>query len=135
MPSASRSQWLLAVALAAVVGTGCPSPKTPDASGDVTVTLAFDPQPPRVGPAEAVVTLAGKDGRPVTGAVVKLEGNMNHAGMEPVFADAKEAGPGRYTASMKFTMGGDWFVLIDATLPDGRKVSRKVDVPGVKRGG
>jgi hypothetical protein len=122
------------VALAAVVGAGCPSTKTPDESGDVTASLAFTPAPPRVGPAEAVVELRDRQNQPVTGAAVKLEGNMNHAGMEPVFADAKETAPGRYTAGLTFTMGGDWFVLIDATLPDGRKVSRKVDVPGVKRG-
>jgi hypothetical protein len=57
---------------------------------------------------------------------------MNHAGMRPVFADAKEVEPGKYEATLELTMGGDWFVLITGTLPDGRKLHRKVDVPGVK---
>jgi hypothetical protein len=57
---------------------------------------------------------------------------MNHAGMEPVFVDAKETEPGKYRADLKFTMGGDWFVLVSAALADGRKVNRKIDVPGVK---
>jgi hypothetical protein len=29
-------------------------------------------------------------------------------------------------------MAGDWFILVKATLPDGRKLERQVDVPGVK---
>ena len=65
---------------------------------------------------------------------MKLEGNMNHAGMTPVFADARETEPGKYEAALEFTMGGDWFVLVNVTLADGRKLSRKVDVRGVKRG-
>ena len=28
-------------------------------------------------------------------------------------------------------MGGDWFILVRAELPDGRSMERKVDVPGV----
>ena len=87
-----------------------------------------------MGQATAVVTLKDKDGAPIRGAAVKLEGNMNHAGMTPVFGDARETKPGKYQAPLDFTMGGDWFVLVNVTLADGRKVSRKVDVPGVKRG-
>ncbi len=29
-------------------------------------------------------------------------------------------------------MGGDWFVLIDVSLADGRTLKKKVDLPGVK---
>jgi hypothetical protein len=29
-------------------------------------------------------------------------------------------------------MAGDWFILVRATLPDGRKLERQVDVPGVQ---
>jgi hypothetical protein len=71
------------------------------------------------------------NGLPISGAQVELEGNMNHAGMVPVFAEASEVAPGRYRAGMEFTMGGDWFILVRADLPDGRSMERKVDVPGV----
>lgn len=134
MRRVTRSSWLRLSALVVPLVAGCPGPRNTEDAGDTAVELLIEPHPPRVGPATAVVVLRDRQYQPVTGAAVKLEGNMNHAGMEPVFAEAKESEPGRYTAAMKFTMGGDWFVLIDASLPDGRKLRRKVDVPGVKRG-
>ncbi|HEY2910540.1 MAG TPA: FixH family protein [Gemmataceae bacterium] len=124
-------RWL-AAGLLALAAAGCSGPGS-DAAPDIKVELAFQPSPPKVGAAEATVTLADAGGQPVRGAAVKLEGNMNHAGMAPAFADAKETEPGHYKAEMNFTMGGDWFVLVNATLADGRKITRKVDVRGVKR--
>lgn len=111
---------------------GCSRPGG-DAAADIHAALAFQPNPPKVGSAEATVTLADASGQPIRGAAVKLEGNMNHAGMEPSFADCRESEPGQYRGELRFTMGGDWFVLVNATLADGRKVSRKIDVRGVKR--
>lgn len=111
---------------------GCQRTGVADGAKDVTVDVRFRPDPPAVGPATATVELTGKDGKPIPNATVKLEGNMNHAGMKPVFADAKETKPGHYEGPLELTMGGDWFVLVNATLPDGRTLSRKVDVPGVR---
>jgi len=70
--------------------------------------------------------------KPLSGARVRLEGNMTHAGMTPVFAEAQEAEPGRYRATLEFTMGGDWVVIVHAVLPDGRQVERQFDVKGVR---
>jgi len=56
---------------------------------------------------------------------MKLEGNMSHAGMTPVFVDAAEVEPGRYRANMELSMAGDWIVLVHLTLPDGAKVERQ----------
>jgi len=123
-------RWLAAGLLAVLAG--CSGPGS-DAAPDVKVDLSFQPNPPKVGAAEVLVTLADAGGQPLRGAAVKLEGNMNHAGMAPSFADAKEAEPGHYKGELNFTMGGDWFVLVNATLADGRKITRKVDVRGVKR--
>jgi hypothetical protein len=69
--------------------------------------------------------------RPIVGARVELEGNMSHAGMVPVFAQATEIEPGLYQADLEFTMGGDWFILVRADLPDGRSMERQMDVPAV----
>ena len=98
---------------------------------DVAVELAVEPQPPQVGPAAILVTLTGADSQPLAGASVELEGNMTHAGMVPVFAPAVEIEPGRYRGELEFTMTGDWFILVRATLADGRSLEEKVDVPGV----
>jgi hypothetical protein len=97
----------------------------------VAVNLAVEPEPPRIGPAMVTVTLDDASGQPIHGAQVQLEGNMNHAGMVPVLAQTVEVAPGRYRAELEFTMGGDWFILVHADLPDGRSMERKIDVPGV----
>jgi hypothetical protein len=98
---------------------------------DVTLDLALTPNPPYAGPAMVVVELTDVAGEAITGAKITLEGNMNHAGMVPVLAKMVEEAPGRYEATLEFTMGGDWFILVQAALSDGRSLEYKVDVPGV----
>jgi hypothetical protein len=99
----------------------------------VLVEHEISPRPPRVGP--AVFNLRMTDAassKPLSGARVRLEGNMTHAGMAPVFAEASEVEPGRYRAALEFTMAGDWVVTVHAALPDGRKIDRQFDVKGVR---
>lgn len=74
------------------------------------------------------VTRAAK---PVTGARVRFEGNMSHAGMIPVFADAREIEPGRYRATMELTMAGDWVLSVDMTSPEGTRFYQQFDIKGV----
>jgi len=109
---------------------GCGS--RPAAVSDVRVDVRVQPHPPRVGPAEVTVLLTGRDQQPVAGATVRLEGTMSHAGMQPVFADAREVEAGRYQASLELTMGGDWFIIVSGTLPDGRKLEHQAPLPGVR---
>ncbi|MET0622316.1 MAG: FixH family protein [Pyrinomonadaceae bacterium] len=102
--------------------------------GDITVEHEIEPRPPRVGPARVTLRVADASGRPLGGARVRLEANMSHAGMRPVFADASELEPGRYQTELEFTMAGDWVVLVRLDLPDGRKIERQFDVKGVQSG-
>jgi len=92
------------------------------------------PQPPRVGPATITVSIADAAGEPILGARVKLEGNMTHPGMRPVFGEAGEVGAGSYRASLEFTMAGDWIIIVRVDLRDGRKLEREFEVKGVKAG-
>jgi hypothetical protein len=89
------------------------------------------PQPPKVGPATITLSLDDAAGKPIAGARVNLEGNMSHPGMNPVFAEAREISAGRYRASIEFTMGGDWVMLVRINLPDGQKLEREFEVKGV----
>jgi hypothetical protein len=101
---------------------------------DFLVQHDVTPSPPGVG-RPATVSLKVVDflaSKPVSGARIRLEGNMTHPGMTPVFAEAKEAEPGRYRATIEFTMAGDWVVLVHAALPDGRQIERQFDVKGVR---
>ena len=117
------------VVLALALTSGCH--RTPD-EANVGVDLRVEPSPPKVGKAQLTLDVSDADGKPVEGATLRLEGNMAHAGMKPVFADAKEEKAGRYRAETEFTMAGDWFVLVTGKLADGRLVNKKIDVKGVK---
>jgi len=57
---------------------------------------------------------------------------MSHAGMSPLFAEAKEANPGRYVAYLEFPMAGDWVILLHVMLPGGKRLERQIDVRGVR---
>jgi hypothetical protein len=107
--------------------------EAPSEAHGYELALELQPSPPTIGPATAVLVVTDHEGRAVEGARVSLEGNMNHAGMVPVFADAREVEPGRYEAGFEFTMGGDWFLLVDAETAEGRMCRWQRDVPGVSR--
>ncbi len=97
---------------------------------DLTLTHEVSPQPPRVGPVTITLKPA-KTGRPLTGARITLEGNMSHAGMVPVFAEATEIEPGRYRAVMELSMAGDWFVQVHLSSSDGRELNYQFEIKGV----
>jgi hypothetical protein len=76
--------------------------------------------------------LSDAAGRPVTGARITIEADMSHAGMTPVFAEAKEVQPGSYQSRLTFEMAGDWVILLHGTLANGKKLERQFDVRGVQ---
>jgi hypothetical protein len=57
---------------------------------------------------------------------------MSHAGMAPVFAEAKETEPGHYQSIMQLSMAGDWIVIVHVTWPDDRKAVYKFEIKGVE---
>jgi hypothetical protein len=99
---------------------------------DIIVEHEIAPQPPKIGSATITLKLSDSGGTSQNGAQINLEGNMSHAGMRPVFSEARELEPGRYEAPIEFTMGGDWIILVRVTLPDGRKFQRQLDVKAVQ---
>lgn len=99
--------------------------------GDVGVEVAVGPNPPEVGPAVIAASLSDASGRPIEGATVEIEADMRDADLTPMTAPAAEVEPGRYEASVAFTEGGEWFVVVRADLPDGRKLERTVDIGAV----
>lgn len=101
-------------------------------AGDEQFRVSISPEPPRVGHAAVSAELLTAGGEPVSGAKVRVEGNMNHAGMKPSLAVLVETAPGHYRGTLEFTMGGDWILLLEAQLPDGRRVEHRLDVPGVR---
>ena len=109
---------------------GCSRPV--ESKDRLTVEHEISPAPARVGISTFTFKLADAGGRPITGARVAVEADMSHAGMSPVFADAKEEQPGRYQARLNFQMAGDWIILLHVTLTDGKKLERQIEVRGVR---
>ncbi|MGC8780659.1 MAG: FixH family protein [Anaerolineae bacterium] len=92
------------------------------------MTMAAQPSPPAVGDGQLIVTLADPAGKPVADARLEVEGNMSHAGMKPSFGTVTAAADGRYTIAIQWTMAGDWYVDIRATLADGRVIARRFPI-------
>jgi hypothetical protein len=103
-----------------------------ESSALVTIQHEISPEPARVGPAMVTLRFTDATGKPITGAHIAVEANMSHAGMSPLFSEAKEAELGRYQAHLEFQMAGDWVILLDVTLPEGKKLERQIDVRDVR---
>lgn len=126
----------VALLLAAVgFAAGCRQGGAP--AGSTAQSLHLDwriaPDPPRAGPIRVFFGLTdAATGHPLSGARLEIEGDMSHPGMQPVRATAREVAPGRYEAPLELAMAGDWVLLVDAELADGRRLHRQVDLPGVR---
>jgi hypothetical protein len=95
------------------------------------VKTEISPQPARVG--TVMVTFSLVEGAlPVTGAQVRIEADMSHPGMSPVFADAHEVQSGRYQSQLALSMAGDWVVLVHGTLANGKAFDGQLTLSGVK---
>lgn len=100
----------------------------------LSIDSEISPQPPRVGGASITVRVSDSAGNPISGASVRIEGNMTHAGMAPSFSTAAETAPGRYIAPFDFSMSGDWIILVHLTLPNGEKLEKQFEIKGIRPG-
>jgi hypothetical protein len=129
-----RRSWSIVLATAACLSglslTACH--REAGTSSTVSVETQITPQPVVVGPVVVTVKLADAHGDPVTKARLTVEGDMSHAGMAPVEAEALELPGGKYQAKLQFGMPGDWVILVHGKLPDGQTLERQVDVRGVR---
>ncbi len=94
--------------------------------------MSVTPQPPVTGLARLEIRIRDAQGRALAATAVGLEANMTHPGMKPSFATARRERPDRWLAEVELTMAGDWVVLVDARLEDGRTVRRSLPLPGVE---
>lgn len=129
LPKERRGLLLCACAATLFMGT-CSRPL--DSSPTIVIEHELSPEPARIGSALVTLRLADPAAKPITGAHIALEADMSHAGMAPVFEEAKEVDLGRYQAHLTFEMAGDWVILLHVTLPGGQKLERQIDVRGVR---
>lgn len=98
----------------------------------LTYVHEVSPQPPRVGQVTITLRVWDVSKKPVTGARIRLEGNMSHPGMVPIFAQARELEPGSYVSTMELSMAGDWYVVAHVTLPDSRQLDHQFEIKDVR---
>lgn len=102
-------------------------------TSDVRIETQIQPQPVKMGNEIVTVHITARASQPVAGAHVQIEADMNHPGMAPVFADAQERATGTYVAQLNLNMPGDWVVIEQVHLTNGKQIERQVDVRGVSR--
>ena len=95
----------------------------------VTVSWSLEPAPPAGGRDTLTrVTLTDLAGRPVPGARLRLEGHMSHPGMAPVTTRLTELADGKYEGRVRFSMAGDWILVVTGELADGSRIDRQLEV-------
>ncbi len=114
--------------LALMAGCSRASRQAAPPPADVVLTMAVDPDPARVGEATLIFTLKTTDGRAIPDAKLDIRGDMSHAGMQPVLATADSGPDGVYRVPFRWTMAGDWFVIVQVQLPDGRRFEQRFDL-------
>ncbi len=129
----ARPAIVVVLALLGVLAITACGPRGQE-SGALDVTIvSVSPDPATVGDAVLTLEIRDADGNPIEGATIEVEGVMTHAGMQPVIVATEALGEGKYaTQDFKFTMGGDWVIIVHATLADGATVQQRVDVKGVQ---
>jgi hypothetical protein len=118
----------LLILISAAMLSGCRRGSTLDAAPGYEVELIARPSPAAVGEAQLELELTDPDGQAVEGAQLSVRGDMTHAGMTPVLAEATELGDGRYQADWEWTMAGDWVVTVEVELLDGTIFERTIDL-------
>ena len=126
-----KASIILLALLAPFVLNACGPRGEQSGALDVTI-VSVSPDPAAVGDAEITLQIRDTDGNPLEDATIEVEGNMTHAGMQPVIVETEALGEGKYaTKDFKFTMGGDWVIIVRAKLADGTTAEQRIDLEGV----
>lgn len=127
-----RLMFLLLLALFVLAACRQSAQVTPTteaaAPDDIAVTLEVEPAPPAVGDVVLVIHVRTASGDAIAASSIAVRGDMNHAGMTPVFGEVEGGSDGVYRVPFEWTMGGDWIITVDVTLADGEVVSRTFDL-------
>lgn len=109
-----RAQLVLLVFI--ILLAGCRQQEL--SSADVQLEMSVSDK--RVGETTLLVRVSDRDGKPVSNpGALSIRGDMNHAGMAPVLAEAESAAEGVFSLPFAWTMGGGWIVEARLTLPNG----------------
>ncbi len=86
-------------------------------SADVQLELTASDR--RVGETTLLIRVSDRDGKALQEpGTLSIRGDMDHAGMAPVLAEAESAAEGVFSIPFEWTMGGSWIVEATLTLPN-----------------
>ncbi len=120
---------MLLATLFLVALSGCrQSQQAATHQANVQIELTTEPAPPQTGEGLLLITIANPDGSPADVARVEVRGDMNHAGMQPVFSGVDLAEDGVYRVPFQWTMGGDWLLDVTALLADDTSASQRFEI-------
>ncbi len=97
-------------------------------SATIQVDLSTEPNPPAAGEGYVIVTVTDAAGQPVDVLSLRVRGDMTHAGMIPEFGVAEESANGVNRVPFNFSMGGDWILSVEITMPDESAIEREFNV-------
>lgn len=90
----------------------------------VQVELVEPLFPPAIGKEIVNIRVLDASKQPINNATIKVRGDMTHAGMIPVLAEAEDGDNGLYEVLLDWSMSGDWVLTVQVSLPDGTIVEK-----------
>lgn len=81
-----------------------------------------------MGQGEVLLRLSDAAGAPINDARLSLRGDMTHAGMIPLLAEAGTGQDGLYRVPVEWSMAGEWVLTVEAVLPDHSSVVQEYDL-------
>ena len=145
-PPRSRTAWIVRIALLVCVAVlaivlrrpliawftggsigGSTSPAAQVSAGGLSISTSIQPDPPTENGDRAHVVVRDAQGKPVTGAKVRLEYDMPAMGAMQAMhggVNATEDGPGAYTIPFDLGMSGSWTISIHVAAAEKSAVAR-----------
>lgn len=110
-----RLPTCLAIVLLVVAGCRQQQPVAP-----ADIQLELKASDTVVGETTLMLIVMDSDSKPLSNpGTLSVRGDMNHAGMVPVFAEAEAAIDGVFSLPFEWTMAGSWLVEASLKLPSG----------------
>ncbi len=108
---------VLLTGLLTACGGDSPATATPSGDASVQITLTTDPTPARAGPVTLTLVIRDAAGQPITDAdsQVHIAGDMPSMGHGGLEGNATHMGNGTWQAKGRFSMSGEWRLIVTVT--------------------
>lgn len=123
-PAIIRPPLLALIILSVLLTVGCSRVSQETETAGVQVELVEPLFPAAVGKETLNIRVFDAGSQPINNAKISVRGDMTHAGMVPILAETENGDKGLYQVPVEWSMGGDWILTVQVTLPDGTTVEK-----------